>query len=118
LVAIVDDEPSVLKGLKRLLDAGGFTTKVFRSGEEFLQSEDADHAACVILDIHLGGMSGVETRRALTARGCGAPVIFMTALDTAYTRREALESGCATYLRKPFAGRELFDAIRKATTAH
>ena len=67
LIAIVDDEPNVLKGLQRLLDAGGFSTEAFRSGEELLQSSDVGDADCIILDIHLDGMSGIETRRALSA---------------------------------------------------
>ena len=117
LVAIVDDEPSVLRGLKRLLDARGFATNVFHSGEEFLQSDGASNATCVVLDIHLDGISGIETRRALTARGSGIPVIFMTAVDTAAVRREAMDTGCVAYLRKPFSGCEFIDAIRNATSA-
>jgi FixJ family two-component response regulator len=117
LVAIVDDEPSILRGLKRLLDARGFATAVFHSGEEFLQSDGAGRATCVVLDIHLDGISGIETRRALSASGSRIPVIFMTALDTATVRREAMATGCAAYLRKPFSGHELIDAIQNATTA-
>ena len=69
VVAIVDDDPSVLKGLKRLLQTCGFKTEVFNSGEAFLERENASEPACVVLDIHLGGISGIETRRRLTASG-------------------------------------------------
>ena len=113
-IAVVDDDASILKGLKRLLDARGFTTKVFQSGEEFLQSDDVETIACVVLDIHMVGMSGIETRRALSHRGSKVPVIFMTALENGAVRREAIESGCAAFLSKPFSGQVLIDAIQSA----
>ena len=117
MVAIVDDDPSVLKGLKRLLQTCGFKTEIFNSGEAFLERENASEPACVVLDIHLGGISGIETRRRLTASGSTVPVIYMTALDTATVRSEATASGCAAFLRKPFSGNELIDSIRKATAS-
>lgn len=115
-IAVIDDDPGILKGLKRLLDARGFTTKVFQSGEEFLQSDDVDRMACVVLDIHMDGMSGIETRRALSVRGSRIPVIFMTALENATVRREAIEAGCAAFLSKPFSGQVLIEAIQSAAT--
>jgi FixJ family two-component response regulator len=117
VVAIVDDDPSVLKGLKRLLHACGFKTEVFDSGEAFLEREKASEPACVVLDIHLGGISGIETRRRLTASGSTIPVIYMTALDTETVRREATASGCAAFLRKPFSGNVLIDSIRNAMSS-
>ena len=117
VVAIVDDDPSVLKGLNRLLQTRGFKTEVFNSGEAFLEREHASEPACVLLDIHLGGISGIETRRRLTASGSTVPVIYMTALDTATVRSEATASGCAAFLRKPFSGNELVDSIRRATAS-
>jgi len=113
-VAIVDDDPSVLKGLRRLLEARGFTTKVFQSGEEFLESDDVNSIDCVVLDIHMDGMSGIETRRALSVRGSKVPVIFMTALENTAVRREAVESGCVAFLSKPFSGQVLIEAIQSA----
>jgi FixJ family two-component response regulator len=115
VIAVVDDDIGILKGLKRLLDALGYTTKVFQSGEEFLQSDDADSSTCVVLDIHMDGMSGIETRRALSASGSRTPVIYITALATAAVRHEALESGCAAFLEKPVSGRILIEAIQSAT---
>jgi FixJ family two-component response regulator len=116
VVAIVDDDPSVLRGLKRVLDASGFITKVFQCGEAFLGRDSASGVTCIVLDIHLGGISGIEMRRRLTAMGSTIPVIFMTAHDTAAVRREAMDAGCAAFLRKPFSGNVLIDAIRKATS--
>jgi len=118
VVAIVDDDPGVLKGLKRVLDACNYATDVFNSGEAFLASDDAkdNNVACIVLDIHLGGMSGIEVRRRLATRNSQVPVIFMTALDTDAVRREALDTGCVDYLRKPFSGHELIASIQKALT--
>lgn len=116
VVTIVDDDPGVLKGLQRVLDACDYMTDVFNSGEAFLASDRANDndIACIVLDINLGGMSGIEVRRRLTAKNSQVPVIFMTALDTDAVRKEALEAGCADYLRKPFSGHELIDSIQKA----
>ena len=114
----VDDDPSVLKGLKRVLDACDYMTDVFNSGEAFLASNRANEndIACIVLDINLGGMSGIEVRRRLTTKNSQVPVIFMTALDTDALRREALDAGCVDYLRKPFSGHELIASIQKALT--
>jgi|SRR5450759_2621202 FixJ family two-component response regulator len=118
VVAIVDDDPSVLKGLKRVLDACDYMTDVFNSGEAFLASNRANEndIACIVLDINLGGMSGIEVRRRLTTKNSQVPVIFMTALDTDALRREALDAGCVDYLCKPFSGHELIASIQKALT--
>ena len=118
VVAIVDDDPSVLKGLKRVLDACNYATDIFNSGEAFLASDRANNndIACIVLDIHLGGMSGIDVRRRLATRYSQVPVILMTALDTDAVRREALDAGCVDYLRKPFSRHELIASIQKALT--
>lgn len=116
VIAIVDDEPSVVRGLARLLDAHHFATEAFSSGEAFLERDATNDVACIILDIHLGGISGIELRRQLTERGSKIPVVFMTAVDTAAVRKEAIEAGCAAFLSKPFSGHELIGVIRKATS--
>jgi FixJ family two-component response regulator len=116
IIAIVDDEPSVLRGLRRLLNTRGFKAEIFDSGEAFLERGTTSDVACIVLDIHLGGISGIEMRRRLVARGSTIPVIFMTALDSAAVRKEAIEAGCAAFLPKPFSGSELICAIRKATS--
>ena len=74
--------------------------------------------ACIVLDIHMDGISGIEMRRRLAAKGSTVPVIFMTALDSAAVRKEAIEAGCAAFLPKPFSGHELIGAIRKAISPH
>ena len=117
LVAIVEDDPSVQTGLKRLLNASGFKTETFNSGEAFLDRYSAAKPACVVLDINLGGISGIETRRRLIANGAEIPVIYMSAFDNATTRREATASGCVAFLQKPFPGIALIDSIRTATSS-
>lgn len=69
IVAIVDDDPGVLKGLKRVLEASGLTVEVFNSAEAFLERDGANDVTCIVLDINLGGMSGIEMRRRLKAMG-------------------------------------------------
>ena len=114
IVAVVDDDPSMLKAAEDLLDAHGCTASLFTSAEEFLASELVTRADCLLLDIHLGGLSGIELRRQLKSSRPALPVIFMTALDDEAMRREALQAGCVACLRKPFPARQLFDAIEKA----
>ena len=114
VVAIIDDDPGVLRGLKRVLDASHFATKVYDCGEAFLDNNSGTQVSCLVLDIHLGGISGIETRRRLRAMGSKIPVIFMTAHDSVTIRREAMDAGCAAYLQKPFSGQVLVDAIRNA----
>jgi FixJ family two-component response regulator len=113
LVVVVDDDPSMLKGVQRLLTAKGFDTAVFASAEAFLGCPSRHGAACFVLDIHLGGMSGIELRRRLAEKGCTVPVIFMTAFDDETTHQEALDAGCIAYLHKPFPANLLIGAIDK-----
>jgi FixJ family two-component response regulator len=113
-VAVVDDDRSMLVGVQRLLNAYGYATEVFASAEAFLDRGAATDADCLLLDIDLGGMSGIELQRRLASGGRAVPTIFMTALDDEATRARALETGCVAYLLKPFAGRSLIDAVKIA----
>jgi FixJ family two-component response regulator len=115
-VAVVDDDRSMLVGVERLLNAYGYATKVFPSAEAFLAPGAETDADCLLLDVDLSGMSGIELRRRLAACGRAVPVIFMTALDDEATRASALETGCIAYLLKPFPSRSLIDAIKTAVT--
>src|SRR5512142_2611452 len=96
-VAIVDDEPGVRRALKRLVEANGFTSQVYGSGEDFLK-DGLEGIACAILDVNLGGMSGIETSRCLVAKHADIPIIFVTALDSPDVRKQALELGCSAFL--------------------
>ena len=112
-IAVIDDNPSMLKGLDRLLSAHGFRVQTFTSAELFLENLAACEADCLLLDIHLGGISGIDLQRRLTTSGTDLPVIFMTAIDNEATRQEAFDAGCVAYLRKPFLANLLIDAINK-----
>ncbi len=114
VVAVVDDEPSVLKGLKRLLDASNFTTETYDSAEAFLARGSLDEVNCIVLDVNMPAMSGIELGQHLKESGSTVPVIFITALDSVAVRTQAFDLGCAGFLHKPFSGHELIDSVRKA----
>jgi FixJ family two-component response regulator len=114
VVIVVDDDPGFLKSAARLLSVHGFDTRTFSSAEALLGSDAARTATCMLLDIHLGGISGIELRRRLAAAGSKCPIIFMTAIDDDATRKEAMDAGCIAYLKKPFAPNLLLDALGKA----
>ena len=92
----------------------GFRTEVFASAEEFLQHPSLLHADCLVLDIHLSGMSGFELQGELARRPSSPPIIFITAFDEPATRERALEVGAAGYLQKPFDEESLLQAIERA----
>jgi FixJ family two-component response regulator len=104
----------MLKGIARLLDAYGFATKVYASAEAFLALDGLADIDCLLLDVDLGGMSGIVLRRHLRAFGCTLPVIFMTAFDDKATRLQAQSAGCIAFLHKPFVANLLLDAIERA----
>ena len=114
IVAVVDDDPSMLNAAESLLDAQGFATMVFASAEDFLDSGAATQVDCLLLDIHLGGVSGIELRQRLEDSRSTLPVIFMTGLDDEAMREQTLKAGCVAFLRKPFQARQLIEAIKKA----
>jgi FixJ family two-component response regulator len=111
-IVVVEDDAGMQKAIERLLRAAGFQSVSFASAEELLQTEAADYAACLVLDIHLPGISGLELGRLLTSRRA-RPIIFITAQDEARLRYEAERLGCV-YFRKPFEGKALLEAIRQA----
>ena len=113
-IAIVDDDARMRLATENLLDASGFAVELFASAEDFLDRGAKSHFDCLLLDIDLGGMSGIELRRQLTDSGSKLPVIFMTGLDDKTMYRQALMAGCVACLRKPFTVRQLIDAIEKA----
>jgi FixJ family two-component response regulator len=114
-VAVVDDDESLCRSLGRLLRAAGLQPVTYGSAEEFLA--DAKHPGfdCLVLDVKLGGMSGIELARQLVASGGHAPFIFITAHDDEETRAEALAVGCAAYFRKHDPGADVLQAIRRVT---
>jgi FixJ family two-component response regulator len=114
-IVIVEDDAGMKKAIARLLRAAGFQPVSFASAEELLQTEAANSAACLVLDIHLPGLSGLELGRLLVTSGRAKPLIFITGQDEPSLRDEARRVGCA-YLRKPFEGKALLEAIRAVLT--
>jgi FixJ family two-component response regulator len=114
VIAIVDDDPSVRRALHRLVRSAGYTVQTFASAHEFLHSMPGPRAACLILDIHLNGMSGFDLQAHLVADGVSIPVIFISAHDDAPTRERIERSGAAGHLWKPVDERLLLGAIRRA----
>lgn len=115
-IVVVEDDAGMSKAIERLLRAAGFQPLSFVSAEELLQTEAADSAACLVLDIHLPGLSGLELARLLIGSGRAKPIIFITGRDEPPLRDEALRLGCIDYFRKPFDGSALLEAIRAAVT--
>lgn len=103
------------KAIERLLRAAGFQAVLFSSAEEALGTDLVNSAACLVVDVHLPGLSGFELRQKLVDSGRDRPVIFITAHDEIATRQEAQRLGCIGYFRKPFEGKALLDAIRRST---
>jgi FixJ family two-component response regulator len=117
LISIVDDDESVRQGLRRLLTSVGFAVNTFASAEEYLGSDQPERADCLILDILMSGMSGIELQRQLVANRSEVPVIFITAHEEETERVQALKGDARTVLIKPFSEEALLNAISKALTA-
>lgn len=111
---MIDDDPSMLRSVERLLNANGFVTEGYSSAEAFLNHAQTSVLRCIVLDIHLGGMSGIELWYRLKHAGINLPVIFITAVDDETLEREALNAGCIAYLHKPFPAESLVAAINSA----
>lgn len=113
-IAVIDDDESLCRSLARLLHQSGFHAITFSSAEEFLADPLRVHFGCLLVDIQLGGMSGIELNRALKSNADTTPVIFITAFDDSRTRAEAAQTGCAGYFRKTDGGSEILAAIQRA----
>jgi FixJ family two-component response regulator len=114
VVGIVDDDPAVLSSVDRLLRVAGYGTELFSSAEDFLDRVGTTETTCLVLDIHLGGISGIELARQLAERGCTVPVIFISGAANQSTERAAIETGCVALLHKPFSAKVLVDAVESA----
>jgi FixJ family two-component response regulator len=114
LIYVVDDDLSVCRALRRLIQSAGYRVETFASAGEFLDASPEGRTACLVLDIHLGGMSGFELQEQLAATRAAIPIIFITAYDDASIRERITRSGVTAYLRKPFDEGVLLDAIRTA----
>ena len=116
-IGVVDDDASILRAVQRLLRAAGFTVQTFGSGEELLASNLLDRIQCLVLDVHLGGLSGFDVQERLTDARRIIPTVFITAHDDASTRERARRTASSQYLRKPFDEQSLIAAI-EAVVSH
>ncbi len=116
-VAVVDDEEPVRKALGRLLRLADYAVVGFASGEEFLASLGTHWLDCVLLDIHMPGLNGLQVRQRLLDGGVRVPVVFITASGADELGQHALELGGTRVLRKPFSSEEMLGAIRAAVIA-
>ena len=114
IIAVVDDDPEMRAAMASLLSAYGYGAETFDSAETFLTCASTSRATCLVVDIQLGDISGVELAHQLAADGFTYPIIFMTALDDQVIRNQAVAAGGIAFLHKPFPAQTLFDAIKKA----
>jgi len=118
LVAIVDDDASVRQSTDRLIRSFGYRTQVFGSGQEFLSSAASESAACVLLDVRMPGMDGLDVQRSLTERGARIPIVFLTGRASDEEERRARSAGAVQFLRKPASQERLRAAIESVVPAH
>jgi FixJ family two-component response regulator len=114
LVSIIDDDDSVRTAVGKMVESFGFRVSVFRSPGEFLRSNGMHDSACLILDLQMPGMDGLELHNRLSESGHRIPTIFVTAVTDAFRRDQAMRSGAVAYLAKPFDRDDLLDCIRGA----
>jgi FixJ family two-component response regulator len=116
MIAIVDDDESVRRALQGLMKAVGFAAEGFSSAEEFLNSGQQHHAACLIADIRMPGMSGLDLQARLNCEHIRIPTIFITAHGDTNMRMQALRAGAVEFLAKPFSDDVLLEHVRAAMT--
>lgn len=114
MVAIVDDDESIRGALQGLMKAAGLPALAFASAEDFLTSDEQQHAGCLIADIRLPGISGLELQSRLNEIRCRVPIIFITAHGDEKMRMQALRAGAVEFLTKPFDDAALLDSVRAA----
>jgi len=115
IVGVVDDDPEMRAAMASLLSSYGYRAETFDSAETFLTCASTSKATCLVVDIQLGDISGVELAHQLAADGFTYPIIFMTGLDDEVIRNQAVAAGGVAFLRKPFPAQTLCDAIKKAS---
>ena len=114
VLSLIDDDASVRRATDRLIRSMGFTVEVFASGEEFLRFGSLQDTWCLVLDVYMPGMSGLELQSHLAAAGYRIPIIFVTACPDEWTRARALQAGAVDFLEKPFGEEALLNGIRSA----
>ena len=114
LISIVDDDQSFRDATRRLLKSIGYRADTFASAEEFLQSDRVKDTSCLILDVNMPGLGGIELQRQLVAQGNFTPIIFITAVPEERTQAKAIKAGAVGFLSKPFKEECLIDHLNVA----
>jgi FixJ family two-component response regulator len=112
LVVVVEDDPATQKTLARVLRIGGYEASIYASAEAFLSSPPPSPPIGMLLDVHLGGMSGLELQRRLNEQGSTIPVVVITAFEDARSREQAERLGCVAYLRKPCSAEDILALLK------
>jgi RNA polymerase sigma factor (sigma-70 family) len=115
VVFVIDDDPSMRTAIKELIEAVGISCQTFGSGQELLNATLPDVPSCLVLDVRLPGLSGLNLQRELTARGISIPIIFITGHGDIPMSVQAMKAGAVEFLTKPFRDQDLLDAIEQAT---
>jgi FixJ family two-component response regulator len=114
LVSVVDDDESLRRSLRNLLTSVGFRVETFASAEDFLQSSHRANTGCLVLDLHLSGMSGLDLLAHLEAIGAPIPTVVLTAFGDAETRQRTSRAGAVAFFGKPVQSGPLLDAVTRA----
>ena len=114
LISIVDDDESVRRTTKLLVESFGYQAAVFESGESFLKSDQLFDTSCLVVDVQMPGMNVLQLQSHIAAAGHSIPAIFITAYGTKESRRQAIEAGAVAFLAKPFRDEQLLKHIRSA----
>jgi FixJ family two-component response regulator len=114
LISVVDDDESVRRTTTLLIESFGFRAAAFGSAETFLNSGHLRDTSCLIVDVQMPGMDGLQLQSHLAAAGCGIPIIFITAYESKDSRQRAMQAGAAAFLGKPFSDEQLLQIIRSA----
>ena len=114
LISVIDDDESVRRTTALLIESFGLRAAAFESAEGFLKSGQLHDTACLIVDVQMPGMNGLQLQSHLAAEGCGIPIIFITAYDDRESRGRAMRAGAAAFLSKPFGDEQLLQSIRSA----
>ena len=115
VVAIVDDDASVRQSMLRLVRSFGYRAEAFGSGEEYLGSPVVAETACLLLDVRMPSMDGLEVQRRLAEKAAGIPIVFLTGRATDDEERRARDGGAVEFLRKPVGRATLFDVLQNVT---
>jgi FixJ family two-component response regulator len=114
LICVVDDDESVRRSTKLLIESHGFRVATFESAEAFLTFEKLHDTSCLILDVQMPGINGLQLQAKLAHAGHSIPIVFITAYDDSQSRRHAMQAGATAFLDKPFTEGQLLQTIRSA----